>query len=219
MVTTLGKPTRPHLAATQSRSQGQVTGCPPHPPQHVGSRPVTELGRCMHPTHSPNQLPRTPAVASRDPPGGRKPLGRLWPRSFALFHTLFHTARYAITLPSRVRPPRPPSVRAWYPHHPALVPRAMARHGGWWGWPLLSPTRGTTKGVVVTKCRLETSWQSHYLSATRSHPTQTTCTCTTAARALPCVHAAPGARAWHVCTDGPTHPPTPNPNPNPRIFS
>ena len=67
---------------------------PSPPPHQVGSGPVPELARCVHPTpHSPNQLPRTPAVASRDAlAGGSR--SAVWPRSFALFHAPFHSARY-----------------------------------------------------------------------------------------------------------------------------
>ena len=107
----------------------------------------------MHPTHSPNQLPRTLAVASRDPPavGSRSAVSGPPP---SLYFTLYCTLLgMAESYPSRVRSPPPPSVRVWYPHCPELVPRPMAGHDGWWGWPLLSPTPWE-QGVVLIKSRV-----------------------------------------------------------------
>ena len=123
MVTTLGNPTRPHLAALYppaTRSQGQVTGCPAHPPHHVGSGPVPELGRCTHPTHSPNQLPRTPAVASRDPPAVRSRAAGCGPAPslyFTLYSTLLGMPYPTIT---RGTPPHPPPCARGIPTTPRL---------------------------------------------------------------------------------------------------
>ena len=148
----------------------------------------------MHPTHSPNQLPRTLAVASRDPPavGSRSAVSGPPP---SLYFTLYCTLLgMAESYPSRVRSPPPPSVRVWYPHCPELVPRPMAGHDGWWGWPLLSPTPWE-QGVVLIKSRVGSGLVA--LSV-----------CHTLTRPKPRTPAPPPRARGHVCMDGPTHPPT-----------
>jgi len=100
----------------------------------------------------------------------------------------------AESYPSRVRSPPPPSVRVWYPHCPELVPRPMAGHDGWWGWPLLSPTPWE-QGVVLIKSRVGSGLVA--LSV-----------CHTLTRPKPRTPAPPPHAHGHVCMDGPTHPPT-----------
>ena len=82
----------------------------------MGSGPVPELARCVHPTpHSPNQLPRTPAVASRDALAGGSRSAVCGPAPslyFTLHSTVLGTVQIDPVHTSRVTPPQPSPPRA-----------------------------------------------------------------------------------------------------------
>ena len=141
----------------------------------------------MHPTpHSPNQLPRTPAVASRDAlAGGSR--SAVWPRSFALFHAPFHSARYG---PDR---PRSHITRDPSPTLPAPRARGGTTHA-------YSPGLGRMAEKFVGLCftlRAFGSGLGMVTLSTHPHPHHH----------RPCERARARAHALlHACTRLPIHP-------------